>query len=65
MQSIQWDSVFFFHIHNANLISYGIWKIEATYADTFGTTATAEFEVKEYGKTTVSDVMLTIRVHEI
>ncbi|XP_056092292.1 complement C5 isoform X3 [Rhinichthys klamathensis goyatoka] len=28
--------------------TYGIWKIEATYADTFKTTATAEFEVKEY-----------------
>uniref|UniRef100_A0A671SIB0 NTR domain-containing protein n=1 Tax=Sinocyclocheilus anshuiensis TaxID=1608454 RepID=A0A671SIB0_9TELE len=27
---------------------YGIWKILATYADTFETTATAEFEVKEY-----------------
>lgn len=40
-------------IHNVNLISYGIWKIVATYADTFETTATAEFEVKEYGKTLV------------
>uniref|UniRef100_A0A8C2ABR3 Complement component 5 n=1 Tax=Cyprinus carpio TaxID=7962 RepID=A0A8C2ABR3_CYPCA len=28
--------------------TYGIWKIVATYADTFETTATAEFEVKEY-----------------
>ncbi|KAK7173715.1 hypothetical protein R3I93_003515 [Phoxinus phoxinus] len=28
--------------------TYGLWKIEATYADTFKTTATAEFEVKEY-----------------
>ncbi|XDV20102.1 hypothetical protein PO909_025483 [Leuciscus waleckii] len=28
--------------------TYGIWKIEATYADTFKTTATAEFVVKEY-----------------
>ncbi|XP_056314659.1 complement C5 [Danio aesculapii] len=27
---------------------YGIWKIVATYADNFETTATAEFEVKEY-----------------
>uniref|UniRef100_A0A673MFE8 Complement component 5 n=2 Tax=Sinocyclocheilus rhinocerous TaxID=307959 RepID=A0A673MFE8_9TELE len=27
---------------------YGIWKILATCADTFETTATAEFEVKEY-----------------
>ncbi|XP_026108101.1 complement C5-like [Carassius auratus] len=27
---------------------YGIWKILATYADTFETTAIAEFEVKEY-----------------
>ncbi|XP_026108129.1 complement C5-like isoform X1 [Carassius auratus] len=27
---------------------YGIWKILGTYADTFETTATAEFEVKEY-----------------
>uniref|UniRef100_A0A8C1L4U1 Complement component 5 n=1 Tax=Cyprinus carpio TaxID=7962 RepID=A0A8C1L4U1_CYPCA len=35
-------------IHNINLISYGIWKILATCADTFETTATAEFEVKEY-----------------
>jgi len=46
-----------FFIHNANLISYGIWKIEATYADTFKTTATAEFEVKEYGKTNISGVI--------
>ncbi|XP_050965530.1 complement C5 [Labeo rohita] len=28
--------------------TYGIWKIVATYADTFETSATAEFEVKEY-----------------
>ncbi len=42
-----------YFIHNVNLISYGIWKIMATYADTFETTATAEFEVKEYGKTIV------------
>ncbi|KAK2911621.1 hypothetical protein Q8A67_003754 [Cirrhinus molitorella] len=28
--------------------NYGIWKIVATYADTFETSATAEFEVKEY-----------------
>ncbi|XP_052411898.1 complement C5 isoform X2 [Carassius gibelio] len=28
--------------------TYGIWEIVATYADTFETTATTEFEVKEY-----------------
>ncbi|XP_067294105.1 complement C5 [Pseudorasbora parva] len=28
--------------------TYGTWKIKATYPDTFDTTATAEFEVKEY-----------------
>ncbi|XP_043096088.1 complement C5 [Puntigrus tetrazona] len=28
--------------------TFGIWKIVATYADSFETTATAEFEVKEY-----------------
>lgn len=67
LQSFQNDSVFIslfifftlhnFFIHNANLISYGIWKIEATYADTFKTTATAEFVVKEYGKTNISGAM--------
>lgn len=30
--------------------SFGVWKIEATYSETFETMATAEFEVKEYGK---------------
>ncbi len=49
-------------IHNVNLISYGIWKIMATYADTFETTATAEFEVKEYGKTLVFYIVFLKKV---
>lgn len=39
-------------ISNVHLMffSFGIWKIQATYTEIFETVATAEFEVKEYGK---------------
>lgn len=33
---------------------FGVWRIEATYTDDFSTQASAEFEVKEYGKSTAT-----------
>ncbi|KAI1900562.1 hypothetical protein AGOR_G00051200 [Albula goreensis] len=36
---------------------FGVWKIKATYTETFTTTATAEFEVKEYVLPSISVII--------